>query len=74
MTTDQNWYIGNQGQTIGPMSRAELASRLGEFQGPETLVYGPGGYKFSDFLRVGIPLNLSVGLLASFLIPILWPL
>jgi len=39
-----------------------------------TLVYGPGGYRFTDFLRVGIPLNLSVGLLASALIPLLWPL
>ena len=39
-----------------------------------TLVYGPGGYKFSDFLRVGIPLNLSIGLLASFIIPYIWPL
>jgi len=38
------------------------------------LVYGPGGYRFSDFLRVGIPLNLSVGLLASALIPVFWPL
>ena len=38
------------------------------------LVYGPGGYKFTDFLRVGIPLNLSMGLLASALIPFLWPL
>ncbi|MBU2980756.1 SLC13 family permease [Lentibacter algarum] len=38
------------------------------------LVYGPGGYKFTDFMRVGIPLNLSIGLLASALIPILWPL
>ena len=36
------------------------------------LVYGPGGYKFTDFLRVGIPLNLSIGLLASALIPYLW--
>lgn len=35
-----------------------------------TLVYGPGGYKFKDFLRVGIPLNLSVRLLASALIPL----
>ena len=39
-----------------------------------TLVYGPGGYKFTDFMKVGIPLNLSVGLLASALIPWIWPL
>ncbi len=38
------------------------------------MVYGPGGYRFTDFLRVGIPLNLSVGLLASAVIPFLWPL
>jgi len=38
------------------------------------LVYGPGGYKFTDFMRVGIPLNLTVGLLASALIPVIWPL
>lgn len=38
------------------------------------LVYGPGGYKFTDFMRIGIPLNLSVGLLASAVIPFLWPL
>ncbi|MBE1283042.1 MAG: SLC13 family permease [Rhodobacteraceae bacterium] len=38
------------------------------------LVYGPGGYKFTDFMRVGIPLNLTVGLLASALIPFIWPL
>ena len=38
------------------------------------LVYGPGGYKFTDFLRVGIPLNLSIGLLASAVIPFIWPL
>lgn len=38
------------------------------------LVYGPGGYKFTDFMRAGIPLNLSIGLLASLVIPIIWPL
>ena len=38
------------------------------------LVYGPGGYRFTDFLRVGIPLNLSVGLIASAAIPFIWPL
>ncbi|MBS0126143.1 SLC13 family permease [Thetidibacter halocola] len=39
-----------------------------------TLVYGPGGYKFSDFVKVGLPLNISVGLISALLIPLLWPL
>ncbi len=39
-----------------------------------TLVYGPGGYKFSDFLRVGVPLNLSLAVLCSLIIPVFWPL
>ena len=39
-----------------------------------TLVYGPGGYRFSDFLRVGVPLNITVGILSSLLIPLIWPL
>jgi len=39
-----------------------------------TLVYGPGGYHFTDFLRIGLPLNLLIGMLASLLIPLFWPL
>jgi di/tricarboxylate transporter len=38
------------------------------------MVYGPGGYKFSDFTKVGLPLNIIVMLVASALIPIIWPL
>ncbi len=37
-----------------------------------TLVYGPGGYKFTDFMKVGIPLNLSMSVIASAVIPIFW--
>ena len=37
------------------------------------LVYGPGGYRFEDYFRLGIPLNLLVIILGTFLIPIFWP-
>ncbi|MCF3972397.1 SLC13 family permease [Paracoccus salsus] len=39
-----------------------------------TLVYGPGGYRFSDFIRVGLPLNFLMAVVASLVIPIFWPL
>ncbi len=38
------------------------------------LVYGPGGYRFSDYLKLGIPLCLLVVVGATLLIPIFWPL
>ena len=38
------------------------------------MVYGPGGYRFSDFTKVGLPLNIIAMLVASALIPLIWPL
>jgi di/tricarboxylate transporter len=38
------------------------------------LVYGPGGYRFTDFMRVGIPLNISLGVVVCLAIPLIWPL
>lgn len=38
------------------------------------MVYGPGGYKFLDFTKVGVPLNILTWLVVSFLIPLIWPL
>jgi di/tricarboxylate transporter len=39
-----------------------------------TLVYGPGGYRFTDFLRIGLPMNLVMAATASLVIPLIWPL
>jgi di/tricarboxylate transporter len=38
------------------------------------MVYGPGGYRFSDYLKLGIPLDLLVVIGGMLLIPIFWPL
>lgn len=37
------------------------------------MVYGPGGYRFTDFVRVGLPLNLLLLTCATILIPLVWP-
>ena len=37
------------------------------------LVYGPGGYRFSDFFKLGMPLNLLVLVMGSLFIPRIWP-
>ncbi|MGD8368100.1 MAG: SLC13 family permease [Desulfobacterales bacterium] len=37
------------------------------------LVYGPGGYRFSDYLKLGIPLNLLVLVFGTLFIPVIWP-
>lgn len=38
-----------------------------------TMVYGPGGYKYTDFVKVGLPLNLLLFGVTVFLIPLFWP-
>ncbi len=37
------------------------------------LVYGPGGYRFTDYFRLGIPLNLLILVMGSVFIPLIWP-
>ena len=38
------------------------------------MVYGPGGYRFSDFLKAGIPMNIVVGITALTVLLLFWPL
>ena len=37
------------------------------------MVYGPGGYRFTDYMRIGIPLNLTMMAVAVILTPLIWP-
>jgi di/tricarboxylate transporter len=37
------------------------------------LIYGPGGYQFSDFVKVGVPLTFIVAVIVSLTAPMIWP-
>lgn len=39
-----------------------------------TMVFTPGGYRYTDFLKAGIPLHIILGILGVILIPIIWPM
>lgn len=57
--------------TIMIAASASFATPIG-YQ-TNLMVYGVGGYRFSDFLRIGIPLTLLAGVLTLFLVPRIWP-
>ncbi|MFV0293343.1 MAG: SLC13 family permease [Paracoccus sp. (in: a-proteobacteria)] len=70
---------GSLGVDPRPLIIAVMMGASASFATPigyqtNTLVYGPGGYRFSDFIRVGLPLNMLMALTASLVIPIFWPL
>lgn len=71
------------GHTLGidprPLVVAVMFSASASFATPigyqtNTLVYGPGGYRFSDYLKVGAPLNVILALTGTLIIPWFWPL
>lgn len=39
-----------------------------------TMVYGPGGYRYLDYLRLGLPLSLVVATSVVVIVPLIWPL
>jgi di/tricarboxylate transporter len=51
---------------------ADFATPIG-YQ-TNTIVFGPGGYQFRDYLKIGLPLEVIMWALASILIPVFWPL
>ena len=71
------------GQSLGldprPLVVAVMVGASASFATPigyqtNTLVYGPGGYRFTDFMRIGIPMNMIFGISTCLLIPLFWPL
>nr|WP_208294607.1 SLC13 family permease [Nitratidesulfovibrio liaohensis] len=57
--------------TVAIAASASFASPLSH--PAHLLVMGPGGYRFTDYVKVGVPLTLVTMLVAVWLLPLLWP-
>ncbi|NOY72988.1 MAG: SLC13 family permease [Gammaproteobacteria bacterium] len=58
--------------TIMIAASASFATPIG-YQ-TNLMVYGPGGYHFSDYVKMGTPLTFLVAILTIILVPLIWPL
>ena len=61
-----------------PLMMAVAVSASAAFLSPvghsaNILVMGPGGYRFADYIKVGIPLTLVVLLIVLVAVPLFWP-
>ncbi|MFP4147500.1 MAG: SLC13 family permease [Halorhodospira sp.] len=69
---------GDLGISVVPFAVAIMLAASASFATPmgyqtNLMVYGPGGYRFTDYLRAGMPLNLVTAAVALGVIPWVWP-
>lgn len=69
---------GELGVSPEPFAVALMASAACSFMTPigyqtNLMVYGPGGYRFSDYLRLGAPLTVLVAILGVLIAPVVFP-
>jgi len=73
ITTSQELGVSPRTFMMG-IAIAASASFLSPVSHPaNVLVMGPGGYRFSDYIKVGLPLTLLVFGIAMLILPLVWP-
>ncbi|MCG5516984.1 MULTISPECIES: SLC13 family permease [unclassified Ectothiorhodospira] len=72
------WAVAQDlGVSLMPFAVAIMFAASASFATPfgyqtNLMVYGPGGYRFSDYLRAGIPMTVVTGALVILLVPLIW--
>ena len=59
--------------SVVPPINFMMTKALTRLLGEPPMVVGPGGYKFADFIKVGVPFTLIVMLVTVFIVPMLFP-
>jgi di/tricarboxylate transporter len=57
--------------TVAMAASASFASPVSH--PANVMIMGPGGYRFNDYLKIGLPLTLIVAVLVIIFVPIFWP-
>jgi di/tricarboxylate transporter len=68
----------NLGVSMWPFVAVIMMAASASFATPigyqtNLMVYGPGGYRFADYVRIGLPLNVLLGTVTVVLTPLIWP-
>lgn len=66
------------GMNFAPFAITIMMAASASFSSPigyqtNLMVYGPGGYRFSDYMRIGIPMNILMGIITVTITPNIWP-
>lgn len=73
-----SFHFGTAGSESYAVLCGYLYGGFGQFSTPigyqtNLIVQGIGNYKFTDFVRIGLPLNIITFLISVFLVPVIWP-
>jgi di/tricarboxylate transporter len=74
MTISEKLVVNYQAFAVVVMIAASASFMTPTGYQTNLMVMGPGGYRFSDYVKVGAPLSVLVAVMALLLVPLVWPL
>ncbi|HEV3005194.1 MAG TPA: SLC13 family permease [Pirellulales bacterium] len=73
IATAENLHVNYMPFVIAVMMAASAGFATPIGYQTNLMVYGPGGYRFMDYVKIGVPLDLLIGVVTVALAPLIWP-